>query len=122
MLRWPMPARRGIISAQSCGAAHGDAAALIRLDLDLRPQAVELQFLQQGAALRQRAIDEDARSVVDDKDIVLDLALRREQGAVGLGAGRQVCGFTGEEVVEEGQGLARKPDDGAGGKNLCCEW
>ena len=59
---------------------------------------------------------------MDDEDIMLDLALCREQGAIGPAAFRQARQLAGEQVVQEVQrAFARQPDDGAGGEGLCCE-
>jgi hypothetical protein len=113
----------GINTGQTICKAHGHVSLLIFDNLDLGAQAIQLQLLQQRLALVRGAVDISLPSVLYDKDIMLDLALGREQRAIGPLTKRQLRHIASQKVVQKGERrFARQPDDGAGGKNLCCEW
>ncbi len=120
----PPPAERGkarirpgpVRYLDRCFAAIGpgdkDRQIVGRRNLDIGAQPVEAQALDEIVSHAGRQVEQ--KSLVGlavlrlrmDQEIEEDLALRRQQPAIGNAGRRQACHIGGDDILQEGRGVA----------------
>jgi hypothetical protein len=84
------------------------------LDRHLGAELVQRQALDQRIAAGRGDVEQGARFACENKEIVKQSALRREQGGEAEAAGFERLQVVGEKVVEEGPPVRTlHPDQGA---------